>query len=171
MVLTSDGSALCGACFVGQKYFPALDAKERESELLCKAAHELERYFAGELRCFTVPLRPRGTDFQQRVWSALTGIGYGHVESYGKLAALLGSGPRAVGGATGRNPISLFIPCHRLVGADGFLTGYGGGLDRKKALLALEGVEVKNEKTAPPNNLSKTMGRCPIPRRGFFPVP
>jgi methylated-DNA-[protein]-cysteine S-methyltransferase len=143
MVLASDGFGLCGAWFVGQKYFPALDDwKEREDELLEEAARELERYFAGELRRFDVPLRPRGTAFQQKVWEGISSIDYGSTMSYGELALRLQSSPRAVGAATGRNPISLFIPCHRVVGSSGFLTGYAGGLDKKKALLTLEGVEV-----------------------------
>jgi methylated-DNA-[protein]-cysteine S-methyltransferase len=146
MLLASEDAALCGAWFVGQKYFPDPEGREGENDLLRKAAAELGRYFEGKLRRFTVPLRPRGTGFQRRVWLALLGIDYGHTESYGKLAELLSSGPRAVGAATGRNPISLFIPCHRLVGADGFLTGYAGGLERKKNLLTLEGVEVKNDR-------------------------
>jgi methylated-DNA-[protein]-cysteine S-methyltransferase len=144
MLLASEGDALCGAWFVGQKYFPLLSGEERENDLLRRAARELEGYFAGELRRFSIPLRPHGTNFQKKVWSALSDIDYGHTETYGKLAALLHSSPRAVGSATGRNPISLFIPCHRLIGADGSLTGYAGGLEKKKALLTLEGIEVKD---------------------------
>ncbi|MDR2180982.1 MAG: methylated-DNA--[protein]-cysteine S-methyltransferase [Synergistaceae bacterium] len=162
VLLASDGSAadepaLCGAWFVGQKYFPRLegwgdsgwrasDWREGKNDLLEKAALELERYFQGELRRFTVPLRPQGTAFQQKVWAGIGEIGYGCTASYGQLAAELKSSPRAVGSATGRNPLSLFIPCHRVVGSDGLLTGYAGGLKRKEALLALEGVRVKDGK-------------------------
>ncbi|MDR3264539.1 MAG: methylated-DNA--[protein]-cysteine S-methyltransferase [Synergistaceae bacterium] len=151
MILASDGSALCGAWFAGQKYFPVTEGwREGEDRALEKAAVELRRYFSGELRCFTVPLRPRGTTFQQKVWAGISEIAYGQTASYGELAARLGSAPRAVGAATGRNPVSVFIPCHRLVGhgalmngaapSDKSLTGYAGGLDKKRALLTLEGV-------------------------------
>ncbi|MDR3231125.1 MAG: methylated-DNA--[protein]-cysteine S-methyltransferase [Synergistaceae bacterium] len=153
MVLASDGSALCGAWFVGQKYFPVMEGwREGEDRVLEKAASELERYFSGELRRFTVSLRPRGTDFQRRVWAGIAEIAYGHTARYGELAARLNSAPRAAGAATGRNPVSVFIPCHRVVGhgaatgaplSERALTGYAGGLDRKKALLNLEGVEVR----------------------------
>jgi methylated-DNA-[protein]-cysteine S-methyltransferase len=142
MVLASDGFALCGAWFAGQKYFPLLEEdaarKGEEDGLLRKAAAELDRYFKGEAADFSVPLRPAGTAFQKEVWSGIAEIGYGRTASYKDLAALLGSSPRAVGSAVGRNPLSVFIPCHRVVGSGGALTGYAGGLDRKKALLALE---------------------------------
>jgi methylated-DNA-[protein]-cysteine S-methyltransferase len=124
------------------------DWRERHSALFEKAAFELECYFKGELRRFSVPLRPQGTPFQQKVWKGIAEIGYGCTASYGHLAARLNSSPRAVGSATGRNPLSLFVPCHRVVGSDGFLTGYAGGLERKEALLTLEGVEVKDRKTS-----------------------
>ena len=153
MLLASDGSALCGAWFLGQKYFPLLagwteQKKEQSDALFKKAAWELQRYFGGQLRCFTVPLRPQGTPFQQKVWARIAEIGYGRTSTYGQLAEALGSSPRAVGAATGRNPLSLFIPCHRVVGSEGFLTGYAGGLKRKKALLKLEGIQVKDGRTA-----------------------
>lgn len=85
-----------------------------------------------------VPLAPRGTAFQRRVWDALLAIPYGETRTYGELAAALGSSARAVGSAVGKNPVSVIIPCHRVLGAGGSLTGYAGGLDRKRALLALE---------------------------------
>jgi methylated-DNA-[protein]-cysteine S-methyltransferase len=144
MFLASDGSALCGAWFLGQKYFPRLTGwREQENELFENAVWELQCYFKRQLRCFTVPLRPQGTPFQQKVWAGIAKIDYGCTATYGQLAKQLGSGPRAVGAATGHNPLSLFIPCHRVVGSEGFLTGYAGGLKRKKALLTLEGIEVK----------------------------
>lgn len=104
------------------------------------AREQLAAYFAGTLTVFDLPLASRGTDFQQRVWTALRDIPYGETATYGELAATLGrpTATRAVGLANGRNPISIVVPCHRVVGADGTLTGYGGGLERKRHLLDLE---------------------------------
>jgi methylated-DNA-[protein]-cysteine S-methyltransferase len=104
------------------------------------ARRQLEEYFAGGRRDFSLTLAPAGTDFQQRVWSALRAIPYGETISYGELARRIGNprAVRAVGLANGRNPISIIVPCHRVIGADGTLTGYGGGLERKRFLLALE---------------------------------
>ena len=104
------------------------------------AADQLEAYFAGERTRFDLPLAARGSAFQQRVWAALQTIPYAQTVSYGELAKRVGSpgGARAVGLANGRNPIGIVIPCHRVVGSSGNLTGYGGGLDRKKKLLDLE---------------------------------
>jgi methylated-DNA-[protein]-cysteine S-methyltransferase len=102
---------------------------------------QLDAYFAGELTEFDVELDMPGTDFQQRVWSALRAIPYGETRTYGEIAAQIGApgASRAVGLANGRNPISIIVPCHRVVGSTGGLTGYGGGLHRKRILLALEG--------------------------------
>lgn len=108
---------------------------------LAEAASQLEEYLAGERTTFALELdRPAGTPFQQRVWEALHEIPYGRTESYGALAARIGAprAVRAVGAANGRNPLAIVCPCHRVVGADGSLTGYGGGLPTKRALLALE---------------------------------
>jgi len=115
---------------------PALDGG-RDDTVLPELREQLEAYWAGDLREFTVPLRLEGTDFQRKVWQALQGIPYGETWSYGKLAAELGApgASRAVGLANGRNPIGIVIPCHRVVGANGSLTGYGGGLERKRWLL------------------------------------
>jgi methylated-DNA-[protein]-cysteine S-methyltransferase len=112
----------------------------RSLEPFKTAADQLDAYFAGTLTRFTLTLAPRGSQFQQRVWAALSEIPYGETESYGELAARIGSpgGARAVGLANGKNPIGIVIPCHRVVGSNGSLTGYGGGLDRKKQLLELE---------------------------------
>lgn len=101
---------------------------------------ELEEYFAGTRREFTVPLHPAGTAFQQRVWTALRGIGYGETTSYGKIASAVGEpgAARAVGLANGQNPIPIIVPCHRILHADGGLGGYTGGLDKKRSLLAVE---------------------------------
>ena len=109
--------------------------------LLLACAAQLREYFAGERTDFDLPLAPEGTPFQRRVWQELTRIGYGRTASYGEIAGrlgLTGHGARAVGLANGRNPIPVVIPCHRVVGADGSLTGYAGGIERKQLLLNLE---------------------------------
>jgi methylated-DNA-[protein]-cysteine S-methyltransferase len=109
--------------------------------LLVRAVEQLTAYFARELREFDLPLAPRGSAFQQRVWEQLRGIGWGETASYGEIAHRLGhtnAASRAVGLANGRNPIPIVIPCHRVIGANGSLTGYAGGLDRKQLLLELE---------------------------------
>ncbi len=144
MLLAADDGGLTGAWFYGQRYFArGLDDAEKNVEVeapaLTAASRWLDAYFAGgRPDVADVPLAPRGTAFQRRVWSALLAIPYGETRTYGELAAELGSSPRAIGTAVGRNPISVIIPCHRVVGADGSLTGYAGGLDRKRALLELE---------------------------------
>ena len=108
--------------------------------LLLEAADQLTAYFDGELREFDLPLAPRGTDFQRRVWDAVSAIPYGATASYSEIAAEVctPAACRAVGAANGRNPLAIVVPCHRVIGAAGALTGYGGGLDRKRALLDLE---------------------------------
>ncbi|MEA5055254.1 MAG: methylated-DNA--[protein]-cysteine S-methyltransferase [Propionicimonas sp.] len=109
--------------------------------VLRAAASQLTEYFAGERTVFDLPLDPAGTDFQRRVWAELTRIGYGDTASYGEIAHRLGltnAASRAVGAANGRNPIPIVVPCHRVIGADGTLTGYAGGIDRKRTLLDLE---------------------------------
>ena len=108
--------------------------------LLLEAADQLRAYFAGELREFDVPLAPRGTAFQREVWAAVSAIPFGSTATYSEIAAAVGrpSACRAVGAANGRNPLPVIVPCHRVVGAAGGLTGYGGGLDRKRLLLDLE---------------------------------
>jgi methylated-DNA-[protein]-cysteine S-methyltransferase len=104
---------------------------------------QLQAYFAGELTQFNLPLSPQGTPFQLRVWDALRDIDYGRTESYGQLARRLGDAKatRAVGAANGRNPLPIVVPCHRVIGSDGSLTGFGGGIERKRFLLALESGE------------------------------
>jgi methylated-DNA-[protein]-cysteine S-methyltransferase len=104
------------------------------------AAQQLDAYFAGELRAFDLPLDLAGTPFQRQVWAELLRIPFGQTVTYGQLAAVIGkpSASRAVGLANGRNPVSIVVPCHRVIGSDGSLTGYGGGIDRKRFLLALE---------------------------------
>ena len=117
-----------------------LDAKEQETPLLKRAAEQVSEYFSGKRHEFDLPLDLRGTPFQKSVWSALRDIPYGETRSYRDIAAAVGNikACRAVGMANNKNPISIIIPCHRVVGADGSLVGYGGGLDVKSSLLALE---------------------------------
>jgi methylated-DNA-[protein]-cysteine S-methyltransferase len=113
---------------------------QRDDARFAEAREQLDAYFAGKLLSFDLPLAPEGTPFQQRVWSALREIPFGDVVSYSDIARRIGApaAVRAVGAANGRNPISIMIPCHRVVGANGSLTGYGGGLERKRWLLAHE---------------------------------
>ena len=108
--------------------------------VLAAAASQLDAYFSGELTSFDLPLSLAGTEFQRAVWAGLQAIPYGETISYGELARRIGqpSASRAVGLANGRNPVSIVVPCHRVIGADGSLTGYGGGMDRKRFLLGLE---------------------------------
>jgi methylated-DNA-[protein]-cysteine S-methyltransferase len=140
LVRTANG--LAGAWFDGQKHHPGeLDAEERPNDpLLQRATTQLRRYFAGDAAAFKLPLDLLGTDFQRAVWAALLRIPPGATCSYGDIARAIGSpqAVRAVGAAVGRNPVSLIVPCHRVVGSDGALTGYAGGVERKQALLALE---------------------------------
>jgi methylated-DNA-[protein]-cysteine S-methyltransferase len=143
MVLASDGDALSGAWFDGQRHQPQIGPDwQRQPGLavLRRAAAELAEYFAGERFAFDVPLAPSGTPFQRELWRAIAGVPYGETIAYRELAARAGrpASIRAAGAATGRNPLSIIVPCHRIVGADGALTGYAGGLARKRALLALE---------------------------------
>lgn len=113
---------------------------QEETPLLKKASEQLEDYFNGRLTKFSLPLAPIGTEFQQQVWSALQDIPYGETASYGEIAKTIGNpkAARAVGMANNRNPIAIFIPCHRVIGANGKLVGYGGGIEIKEALLELE---------------------------------
>jgi methylated-DNA-[protein]-cysteine S-methyltransferase len=118
-----------------------LGERADEDPLLQRAVEQLKAYFAGVLREFDLPLAPHGTVFQQQVWEQLRLIGYGETTSYGAIAAQLGrttTASRAVGLANGRNPIAIVIPCHRVIGANGALIGYAGGLERKQTLLGLE---------------------------------
>lgn len=154
ILLAEEDGALCGLWFRGQKYegagLPAgiVPGAAEESETLRRAVRWLTRYFAQERPERDFPLAPKGTAFQKRVWRALEEIPMGETRSYGEIAAQLGcASARAVGAAVGRNPISLIIPCHRVLGADGSLTGYAGGRDRKRALLRLEGRTEKGEAT------------------------
>lgn len=143
MVLARHGQALCGVWFADQRHFPR-DPQWHvlaHDPLLEQAAGQLDAYLAGKRTQFTLPLSLHlGTAFQQSVWQALLGIACGQTLSYAALAQRLDKphAVRAVAGAVGRNPISLIVPCHRVLGSDGSLTGYAGGLERKAALLQLE---------------------------------
>ncbi|OHV08731.1 methylated-DNA--[protein]-cysteine S-methyltransferase [Kushneria phosphatilytica] len=151
MVLRADAhDQLTGVFFVGQRHFPTLtqspvSISASRSPVLRRAAEQLTAFFNGERRAFDLPLAPPGTAFQQRVWEALRAIPPGTVTAYGLLAEQLSLSPghaRAVGGAVGRNPLSVIVPCHRVLAGSGKLGGYAGGLERKRALLTLEGVEL-----------------------------
>ncbi|MEU7178060.1 MULTISPECIES: methylated-DNA--[protein]-cysteine S-methyltransferase [Streptomyces] len=144
LTLVAAGDALTGLYMTDQRHRPPQEsfgppADPAEPPFAATIA-QLRAYFRGELTTFELPLALRGTPFQRRVWAALCTIPYGETVSYGHLAARLGvpSAARAVGLANGRNPVGIVVPCHRVVGADGSLTGYGGGLDRKRQLLAFE---------------------------------
>ena len=125
----------------GGAFVPLVGVVEEETRLLRAACRQLREYLAGGRRVFDLPLAPQGTPFQRRVWAALQTIPYGETRSYSRIAAAVGNpkGQRAVGMANNRNPISIVIPCHRVIGADGRLVGYGSGLPLKEALLRLEG--------------------------------
>jgi methylated-DNA-[protein]-cysteine S-methyltransferase len=141
LTLVGDEDGLAGLYMEVHRHGPARDpAWRRDHAPLAQAADQLEQYFAGERTEFDLPLAPRGTDFQLRVWQLLREIPYGETTTYGTLADRLGNPRtvRAVGLANGRNPISIVVPCHRVIGADGSLVGFGGGLERKRALLAHE---------------------------------
>jgi len=143
LVADPAGTALCGLYLEGQKYFPPDAAQWRAAPrlpLFRRAVEELREYFAGARTRFDVPLAPAGTPFQRRVWSAIADVPFGETITYAELARRCGraSAVRAAGAATGRNPITVMVPCHRIVGSGGALTGYAGGLDRKRALLELE---------------------------------
>ncbi|MBS0448671.1 MAG: methylated-DNA--[protein]-cysteine S-methyltransferase [Proteobacteria bacterium] len=145
LLLARTEHGLAGAWFDAQQHHPGpLAAHYRPDDpLLKQAAVELQAYLSGERDAFDVPLDPHGTAFQRSVWQALLRIARGRTCSYADVARGLGkpSAMRAVGAAVGRNPLSVIVPCHRVVGSDGSLTGYAGGLHRKQALLALEGVD------------------------------
>ena len=136
LLVASDGECLTGVSMTGR---PA-DDWLRDPAVVAPAVEELRAYFAGELREFTVPLRPAGTPFQRKVWAELRRIPYGATISYAELAARVGNpnAARAVGSANGKNPVCVVIPCHRVIAADGTLGGFGGGLWRKEWLLRHE---------------------------------
>jgi len=142
LLLVGDGERLSGLHMQGGRRPGAVGPEwRRADEPFAAARDQLEEYFAGERETFDLPLAPRGSGFQAEVWRALTRIPYGGTTTYGELARTLGhpTAARAVGAANGANPLSIVIPCHRVIGADGGLTGYAGGVERKRYLLALEG--------------------------------
>lgn len=145
LTLHSNGQALTGVEFDEPRY-PLTPSPSGEDRVLTLARRELDRYFAGKLTAFTVATAAVGTPFQRAVWAALTKIPYGATRTYAQQAAAIGrpKAVRAVGAANGRNPISIVVPCHRVIGADGSLTGFGGGLPRKQALLDLERALARN---------------------------
>lgn len=149
ILLAADNDALCGLWFSGQKDIPEEYAKMAPAmnvpEIITKTKSWLDRYFAGRRpNAAELELAPEGTEFRRKVWEVLSSIPYGQTTTYGQIAKTMevltgkASSAQAVGGAVGHNPISIIIPCHRVVGADGSLTGYAGGTHRKAALLKLE---------------------------------
>jgi len=144
LLLTTDGIALTGLFMEPSRKAQSTEGWVEDAAVgpLLTAIRQLEEYFAGTRREFDLPMRLHGTAFQTRVWRELGEIPYGQTWSYGELAKRIDkpSASRAVGLANGRNPISILVPCHRVIGADGSLTGYGGGIERKRWLLAHEGL-------------------------------
>lgn len=157
IAFASDGEALVGLWLEGQQYFAAtLGEGERRADLpvFAQARAWLARYFEGRDPGALPPVRPRGTAFRQAVWRELAAIPYGRLTTYGEIARRIEAetgrraSARAIGGAVGHNPISIILPCHRVIGSDGSLTGYAGGVDKKIALLELEGVDVSRFRVA-----------------------
>jgi methylated-DNA-[protein]-cysteine S-methyltransferase len=154
LTLASDGTNISGLWIEGQKYFARSlekEASEKQLPVFADAKKWLDIYFSGKEPDFMLPLLPKGTLFQKSIWNILRTISYGETSSYGELARKFESlnngkktAARAVGGAVGRNPISILIPCHRILGKDGGLTGYAGGVDVKEKLLLLEGAGIKD---------------------------
>jgi len=142
LLLVGDGGGLGGVYMERHRHGPepGVRSGNRDDVAFRAATEQLAAYFAGELTVFDLPLAPQGTEFQQRVWRALRDIPYGETISYAELARRIGKpqAVRAVGGANGRNPISIIVPCHRVIGSDGALTGFGGGIERKRWLLRHE---------------------------------
>ena len=140
LLLSADGSSLTGVHFPSSREPLATDVVDRSDPLLRMACEQLLEYFAGRRQTFQLPLAAHGSNFQQRVWAELSRIPFGETISYGELALRLGDkgASRAVGLANNRNPIPIIVPCHRVIGADGSMVGFGGGLDRKQWLLRHE---------------------------------
>lgn len=144
--LVEDGKGICSLSFGAS--LETQDIPEEKTELLLEAERQLAEYFAGERKVFDLPLSLHGTEFQMRDWKALLAIPYGETRSYGEIARIIGcpKGSRAVGMANRNNPVAIIVPCHRVIGSDGSLTGYAGknkALDIKEYLLRLEGVKIK----------------------------
>jgi len=179
LTLASDGEDLTGLWLEGQKYFAAgLEPEAGEAPglpVFRETAEWLERYFAGRPLPPLPPLALQGSEFRRSVWEKLLDIPYGQTRSYGELAEALGSSPRAVGGAVGHNPISILIPCHRVVGAHGGLTGYAGGVEKKRFLLELERDSLNGRETTPrlpsPAATSQPKRDREKLKPGIFPCP
>jgi methylated-DNA-[protein]-cysteine S-methyltransferase len=140
LLLARDGY-LTGLYFADQPHAPAIDRLWRRDDddvLFTQAVREVSEFAAGDRHAFSLPFAATGTPFQKQVWREIAVIPFGETRGYGEIASRLGAFARAVGSAAGRNPLSLVVPCHRVVGANGALTGYAGGLDRKRRLLELE---------------------------------
>ena len=151
MTLASDGTALVGLWFDGQKYFAATleeEHKQKSLPVFEEARRWLDLYFSGKEPSFLPPLAPKATPFRKKVWDILLSIPYGQTMTYGEIAKTIARkqssrmSAQAVGGAVGHNPISIIVPCHRVVGTNGSLTGYADGIDKKVQLLTLEGVDM-----------------------------
>lgn len=145
LTVIAEDSGVSGIFFPGHRYLPEASTfgatvNADDDEVLSQAAEQLAEYFAGARRSFDVPLAAHGDEFSEQVWALLREIPYGETTTYGELAVQLGNRHLAqrVGQAVGHNPVSIIIPCHRVIGADGSLTGYAGGLERKRWLLELE---------------------------------
>ncbi|WP_327318994.1 methylated-DNA--[protein]-cysteine S-methyltransferase [Streptomyces sp. NBC_01235] len=150
LTLVADDGVLCGLYMTGQRHRPPEENfGPRDDTLFGETEEQLKGYFAGELKEFTLELRLHGTPFQRTVWAELRKIPYGETRTYGELAEALGNptASRAVGLANGKNPVGIIVPCHRVIGAGGSLTGYGGGLERKQRLLNFESGTVPGETT------------------------
>lgn len=148
LLLTSNGAELTGIYMGEHKHGPSVGTdwiRNDDALPFAETKRQLDAYFTGTLQEFALPSAQEGTEFQQRVWEELKRIPYGETISYGELAKRIGApnGSRAVGLANGRNPLSIVVPCHRVIGANGKLTGYGGGIERKEALLAFEKAVVR----------------------------
>ena len=149
ILLVASDEGLSGVYFDGQKHHPQLQTgwrRDARHALLRQATRELAEYFGGERKRFEIALAPEGTSFQCAVWKAISTVDFGTTITYGELACRAGcpGSARAAGAATGRNPIGIIVPCHRIVGSNGSLTGYAGGLEKKRALLALEGAHAES---------------------------
>lgn len=175
LLLAGDSIGLTGAWFQGQKYFArCLDPAHSEGEipLFSKAKQWLAVYFSGKEPDFSLPFHFTGTPFQNEVWEILCAIPYGQTTTYGAIAAQLAvkrglphMSAQAVGGAVGHNPLSVFVPCHRVVGSHGSLTGYAGGIEKKAALLELEGVDLSS--LFLPRSRGQNRAGTPLPLSGL----
>ncbi len=153
IMMAGDGEALTGLWFDGQKYFADTLSAEHTAKNLPvfeRTGHWLDVYFSGKAPDFTPPLNMKATPFRKAVWEVLLSIPFGHTMTYGEIAGMIakqkglpGMSAQAVGGAVGHNPISLIIPCHRVIGSNGNLTGYAGGLEKKRKLLAMEAIATR----------------------------